>query len=252
MAPRYRRMAEALRQAILNGTYAPGAQLPTETELAEQFDVSRGTVIKGVGLLVSEGIVTRRQGAGSFVSVPSLRRNSSRLLSFAETIGLQGRRSGQAVLSFRPASDEEARAYGVSEASMLLERLRYVDGAPCAIHRSLVPQRLFDAMPPNAVGRLLQGGETDFSLYAALEASGVVFERGHERVSARLAVHGEADALGLAMPAALIVVVRQSHGEDGRMIEATEAVYPSEFYTYEVDLLRGSDLAAAHRLRVAS
>jgi GntR family transcriptional regulator len=250
--PRYRALAAALRQSILDRRYQAGSRLPTEAELAQTFGVSRGTVVRAVALLVAEGLVTRRQGSGSFVALPSLRRSASGLVSFSRAMGQLGLRAGQRVLSFREATRDEVRAFGAAEPSVRLERMRFVDGVPCALHCSILPQRIFDALPAEAVGSLLRGRENDFSLYAALEAAGIRFEHGEERVSGRLARAEEAELLHLETPAALIVVVRQTYDSDGRWVEATEALYPAGFYTYEVELRRGASLSTAQKVRLVS
>jgi LacI family transcriptional regulator len=64
---KHRHLYETLEKAIREGQFAPGARLPTEAELMERFGVSRTTVIRTLRDLQSEGIVTRRQGSGSFV-----------------------------------------------------------------------------------------------------------------------------------------------------------------------------------------
>lgn len=57
-------------EAIESGALKPGQKLPTETALAEQLPVSIGTIQRALGTLVSEGLVVRRRGAGSFVAHP--------------------------------------------------------------------------------------------------------------------------------------------------------------------------------------
>lgn len=61
-------LAQAIRQAILSGQYAPGEMLPSERELMAGHELSRTTVRRAVDLLVEEGRVVRRAGSGSFVS----------------------------------------------------------------------------------------------------------------------------------------------------------------------------------------
>lgn len=65
--PRYAVLAESLFSRILSGTYPVGGRLPSEKELAQEFDVAIMTVRQGVGLLVKKGVVERRQGKGTFV-----------------------------------------------------------------------------------------------------------------------------------------------------------------------------------------
>ena len=66
--PKYAWLREALREAIEDGAWPPGAQLPTEAELARVTPFSLGTVQKALRALVEEGVVVRRQGHGTFVA----------------------------------------------------------------------------------------------------------------------------------------------------------------------------------------
>ncbi|RFU83691.1 GntR family transcriptional regulator [Streptomyces triticagri] len=68
--PKYLHVAKRLRANIENGLWAPGTQLPVERELADTLAVSINTLRRAVGELVTEGIVQRRQGAGTFVAPP--------------------------------------------------------------------------------------------------------------------------------------------------------------------------------------
>lgn len=65
--PKYRKAAERLRNDIVAGVWAPGEQLPVERELADALSVSVNTLRRAVSQLVAEGVVQRRQGAGTFV-----------------------------------------------------------------------------------------------------------------------------------------------------------------------------------------
>lgn len=63
----YQRIADALREAIISGTLAPGERVPPANELAHTYDVARGTAEKATGLLLGEGLLVSRPGAGLFV-----------------------------------------------------------------------------------------------------------------------------------------------------------------------------------------
>ena len=62
----YRNLAAQLRNAIRNGEYADGRQLPTEEQLAASYSVSRQTVRRAMQDLVSEGIIYRVAGRGTY------------------------------------------------------------------------------------------------------------------------------------------------------------------------------------------
>ncbi|GHA01651.1 hypothetical protein GCM10010389_46300 [Streptomyces echinoruber] len=61
---KYEQIAEDLRTRITNGEFGPGDLLPSGRDLAEQWDVSRATVIKAYDVLRNDGLVVARQGAG--------------------------------------------------------------------------------------------------------------------------------------------------------------------------------------------
>ena len=62
----YRTLAAEIRDAIRNGEYADGRQLPTEEQLSASFSVSRQTVRRAMQDLVSEGIIYRVAGRGTY------------------------------------------------------------------------------------------------------------------------------------------------------------------------------------------
>ena len=65
--PRYREVAEALRAAIAGGCHPVGSRLPSEEQLSQRFSVSRHTVREALRSLSDDGLIARRQGAGTKV-----------------------------------------------------------------------------------------------------------------------------------------------------------------------------------------
>lgn len=64
---KYRRIAESLRQSITNGRYVTGDFLPTTKQLAHDYQTTTVTIDRAIGLLVSEGLVSRTPGVGTTV-----------------------------------------------------------------------------------------------------------------------------------------------------------------------------------------
>jgi GntR family transcriptional regulator len=64
----YMSLAREVRKQILQGRYADGSRLPTEAELSAQYQVSRQTVRRAFHDLVSEGMVYRIPGRGTFAA----------------------------------------------------------------------------------------------------------------------------------------------------------------------------------------
>jgi len=66
----YEAVHEALEDAIMDGRLRTGEPLPTETDLAGQFGVTRHTVREGIRVLEQTGLVKREAGRRLFVSLP--------------------------------------------------------------------------------------------------------------------------------------------------------------------------------------
>src|SRR5690606_8572262 len=122
-APRYSALADIVRERIKSGHYQPGARLPSEAELCAWMGGSSGTAVRAIEQLVSEGIVFRQQGAGTFVAAPSLYRRSGHLLSFTETAHAGGHVSEQKLVEFATASPEKAREFGCEPPALFLQRI---------------------------------------------------------------------------------------------------------------------------------
>jgi GntR family transcriptional regulator len=68
-APLYKEVEREIMQCLARGEWKPGDRLPAEPELAERFGVAVFTLRAGIQKLVDAGILTRRQGKGTFVTL---------------------------------------------------------------------------------------------------------------------------------------------------------------------------------------
>jgi DNA-binding FadR family transcriptional regulator len=77
----------SLKGQIVEGRMPPGSRLPTERILADRFSAARNTVRKSMNRLVSEGLVVRHVGRGSFVA-HALKPDTAKLASQVPEFGL--------------------------------------------------------------------------------------------------------------------------------------------------------------------
>ncbi|MFL6076372.1 MAG: GntR family transcriptional regulator [Mycobacteriales bacterium] len=118
--PAYLQLVQQVRQALTLGYLHHGDQLPTVKEVAGDLAVNPNTVVKAYRQLEQEGLVTARQGLGTFVtsSIPAvpparqaaLRRALERWLRDAYAAGLDE----QAVNALVATTHRELRARGVA------------------------------------------------------------------------------------------------------------------------------------------
>jgi DNA-binding FadR family transcriptional regulator len=72
VAPAYRVVFDRIEALIMEGRLKPGDVLPTETELAEQFDINRSTLREGIRLLEQNGLVERGAAKRLTIAVPQI------------------------------------------------------------------------------------------------------------------------------------------------------------------------------------
>lgn len=66
--PIYMQLAEGIEDAILSGAYDEEMQIPSTTEISVNYRINPATALKGINMLVDNGIVYKKRGLGMFVS----------------------------------------------------------------------------------------------------------------------------------------------------------------------------------------
>jgi GntR family transcriptional regulator len=226
--PLYRRVQDALRGAIETSLLKPQDALPPERDLATDFGVSRITVRKALDALVAEGLLTRKQGAGTFVA-GRVEKQFAKLTSFSEDMVARGRkpRSEWLLRASGAVTPDESLTLGLSPGAPVyrFHRIRFADDLPMALEYSTIP------------GFGLPGVEAvEDSLYAALQAAGNRPTRALQRLRAVL-IHGErAKTLGVEPGAAGLYIERRGFLDDGRVIETTQSWYRGDAYDFVAEL----------------
>ncbi|MBK8899749.1 MAG: GntR family transcriptional regulator [Anaerolineaceae bacterium] len=157
--PNIEQVETTLRQRIQQKVYRPGVQMPTELALTAEFGVSRATIRTVLTRLANEGLIFRRQGAGTYVNQRVGEVNTLRgLLDYGRLIAEAGYRSTIQSISMmtREASAEEAEVLNITtgEPVVVLVRLFLADERPFILATNIIPQKLFKANNDFYDGRL--------------------------------------------------------------------------------------------------
>lgn len=104
--PIFLQIAEGLADAVLSGALQEGEQLPSITELSVQYTINPATALKGINLLVDQGVAYKKRGVGMFVS------EGARAI-------LQKKRQGEFSARFVAALVAEAKRLGVARQALL-------------------------------------------------------------------------------------------------------------------------------------
>ena len=230
--PLYQQLQRMLRQAIENRVLGPDDALPPERDLADEFHVSRITVRKAIHGLVSEGLLVRRQGSGTFVSA-RVEKNFSKLTSFSEDMRARGRTPHSVWLkkTAGSVSPEEALALRSSPGTPVyrFHRIRFADDAPMSVEYATV------------LASCLQSLEAvESSLYEALEHAGNRPVRALQRLRAVLLGAEQAELLQAKEKDAGLLVERLGFLKDGRAVEFTQSYYRGDIYDFVAELSMSS------------
>jgi GntR family transcriptional regulator len=206
-----------LADAIASGRLSPGDRLPTEHDLAAWLGVSRMTLRHALAELAKRGLVTRTVGrtGGTFVAEPKLEQDLTVLAGFSEQLRRHGLVAGARVLAATEITASPAASAAleidVGEAVYEVRRLRLAGGQPILIEHSLFPAR---HCPGLLESRL------DGSLYELLEQKyGRRPHRAKESLEPVTAGVREAEALGVAEGAPLMLVERTAYAQSGTPLE---------------------------------
>lgn len=227
-SPAYLRVRSAIHGVIDAGHLQPGHALPSERELARLLSLSRVTVRKALSGLVDDGLLTQRQGSGTFVS-DRIVRSASHLTSFSDDLRARGLdpRSRFLERGIGEVTPEEAMALNLSpgQSVVRLYRLRLGGDQPLAIERSAVPQSI-----------LRDASLVKNSLYEALERAGCKPARALQRLRAVVIEEEQAQLLDVPSGSPGLWIERRAFLEDGRVVEYTTSLYRGDRYDFVAEL----------------
>ncbi len=227
-SPLYFKIAQGILEQIQAGRLQHGALLPSEAELARQYQVSRITAKRALDELVRQGWAFRPQGRGTFVAQARIR-DISGFRSFSEDIRGRGFQPSSQVLDFVEMEPEPAILTRLhlpaGEHAFLLKRLRLADGEPVAVETAYIPCRLCP--------RLLQEDLAAGSLFALLaEKYTLAPTWADAEIEALLPTREQARLLGLKIGTPVLVAQRVTYSADYEVIETVESVYRGDRFTF--------------------
>lgn len=236
-SPRYVQVYSAIRDWVYQGTYKPGSQLPTESDLCRLFGVSRITTRKAVDMLVDEALVTRQPGRGTFVvedlaDAPVVG-DMEQLLRKVERLG-KNTRVARAEVAEIDADAETRKDLQLSLGARVqrASHVRLLDREPIGYVVTYIPA---DLRIRFALKEL-----NDSPMLTLLERKGVDVASCDQVVTAALADVRLAGLLGTTVGAALVHLRLVVFDGRRRPVERLVAWYRGEHYHHHVHLTRKS------------
>lgn len=237
-APRYAQLRDVLQRRISEGRYAVGSLLPTESELCEEFGLSRHTVREAVRQLTEAGLVRRRQGSGTQV-----------VAAEAEPHYVHAMRSLSEL--FQYAADTVFRIDEISDAkpepplSALFgtegqEEWLRIEGV--RLERDEKTPICFSRVFINRAFASIRDGLPDHhgAIYPLLEKRfGVSVADVEQEITAEPIGRAAARKMGVSSRLWAVRVVRRYLGGDGKLLIVSINHHPGDRFSYTMHLRRG-------------
>ena len=226
--PMYYRIQQTLLEKIQNGQFLQGALLPSEAELAQEYQVSRITAKRALDELVRLGRAFRQQGRGTFVAQPRIREITG-FRSFSEDILARGFTPSSRILHFKEVDPELVIRTRLrlleGQKAFLLKRLRLADQEPVAIETAYIPSNLC----PGLLQEDLAGG----SLYDILRKKyQLVATWGDAEIESASAPKPEARLLNITGGTPVLITRRVTYAANYQAIESVESIYRGDRFTF--------------------
>lgn len=226
---KYEEIAESLRVRMATGEFPPGATLPSGRDLAEQWQVSRATVVKAMDVLRSDGMVEARQGSGFVVTETVLGRPAGNRKSGSTRVtgGMPFTRVGDPERTAPPP--HIATALDLVPGAEALRRARLMqlpDGTPHSYVEAWFPPDVLDRAPRLEQRAPIAEGTTRY----VARQTGRSPAEGADVTTVRLATEEEARHLRLDTPAAVAVILHTAYDGDGRPLVCEEGVTPGSLW----------------------
>jgi DNA-binding GntR family transcriptional regulator len=230
-APKYHRVADALRREIQGGELPPGERLPAETALSDRFRVSLPTVRQALSVLRAEGLIESIHGVGTFVREQRRLQRRSR--------GRYGRARGDQKLLTHQLRHDIVFAGRAEAPPHIAEVLGTGPGTEVVVRRRHLfdketgrPEEIGASYLPLAVAAdtyLEEPTVVPKALFLCVEElTGRHYTRARDQWTGRMPTAEEAAVLELPTGAAVLHVIHTARDENGDVLEISESIWPAD------------------------
>lgn len=230
---------EQLRAILIDlaRSLKPGDILPSERQLCLDYAVSRITVRKAIGQLVTEGLLATARGKGTFVAARTAR-SRLHLASFSEEMRRMGLEPSTVVLTVEravpPPRTLSALSLGERDEAFHIRRLRLADKLQISVDDGWYPAELFPG---------LDKLDLTSSIYRAMaDQYGRTIDRAEQTVGSAEASGEMATLLGMAQRRPVLVADRVSYSGE-HAVEHALTTYRGDRYELQMSLVAREDRA---------
>lgn len=143
---------QAIQEAIKQGKFPAGSQLPPEMELLQMLGISRTTLREALRILEEQRFIRKRRGSGTFVMDHAIIKDMSQNFGITEMISQAGYTPGTQdfKIHLEKTSKVLAEKLNIPEDAMIvvIERVRTANNTPIVWTRDILPQGYLEGWMP--------------------------------------------------------------------------------------------------------
>lgn len=228
--PIYLKIHDILQKRIANNEYETGELLPTELELANEFNVSRVTIRKAMGSLQDEGYISKKAGYGTIVLKKDNVGNFTLVRSASSQIDELGKafKTTKLEIDLINPTTEQRELFKLNSVTRLYKITRV---RSTLFDEPIILSEIYLKSAVKITREDISNG-----LYNFLRKSGVQFVKYNEHITAVLGEEEILKELNMKEGSALLKRTRFSYGADG-LIEYSVNYYNPELYEYRTNFV---------------
>jgi GntR family transcriptional regulator len=246
--PLWEDVADGLRSSIASGEYKPGETLPSEKELAGQYEVSRDTVRRALGRLTQQGLLTPGRGrlgrqvrtSRKLTYYADLSESQERIDARREAgvdawvadVRDQGAAAAQAIsVAVEAAGPRVAALLEIPEGELVVvrRRVRYIDGEAHNLNDTYYLHSIAEGTP------IMHPADVSQGTIALMRDMGYVQVRNRDEIETRMPTPDEAERLSIPPGVPVFVQYRTGYTTE-RPVKLTITIWPGDRVTLVYDM----------------
>ena len=229
--PLYLQLVDVVKQKVFSNSWQQGMKIPSENELAKEFNLSVGTVKKALGVLGQEGILFRRQGQGTFIASPDFSKSFIRFFRYGQTNGAPSEVPGCRILAVevKTAGNKIAERLHLQadDEVVKMKRVRTLQDIPFAAEDLYLPYERFKGIEKMSLENKLL-----YPIYSEEFSTPVVWV--DEYLQPDIPDDETAKLLGIGKTTPIICIERIAHSYRDVPVELRHTVGRGDNFRYHI------------------
>lgn len=228
--PLHIQLKEEIEKKIMDGELV--GQIPSEREFMQTYSISRSTVREAINALVREGVLVKKHGKGTFVSLKPIQNWLGHLSSTTETIRRLGMEPSSKLIEFYKVSPPQyVKEITGFKKAYYLKRVRLANDIPLGLEQHYYPLHIGEPLADYDLNKI--------TLYDVLEQElGIQFTEANQKITCSSLSKKDASYLDIDEGTSVLKAERIIKDQTDTIIEYEEAYYRSDLYSFEINLSR--------------